>query len=117
MNIIGRAWKAIKGSVSIVTDAFSEDDMAEVIKELEEKAGPIPPVLRHVVIPKEYINTMPVLWQADFHTLMQGLRAAKGYNALRHEFQILKRDRRGRFEDFPNIKERQEAARKADELF
>ena len=71
----------------------------------------------HVVIPKEYINTMPIWWQRDFARFLHDLHIRHGYDATNHDFQILKRDSRGRFEEFPVLKDRQEAAQQADELF
>lgn len=91
--------------------------LAEKYKDIKYAPVPGRPFFRHVVIPKEYINTMPIWWQSDFRRLLAALKDHHGYDALEHDFQILKRDSRGRFEDFPALKDRLEAVRKADELF
>jgi hypothetical protein len=125
-------WDKLKAVPGIIMDALlrtqredmpDENDSGCPYAELAQKYKDVEysptfrPTFRHVVIPKDYINTMPIWWQNDFRRHIKELKEHHGYDALEHDFQILKRDRRGRFEEFPALKDRREAARQADELF
>lgn len=83
---------------------------------------PSPEVRRHVVLPSDNVNSMPLWWQADFRRLMASMKEMQGFDPLHNDFFIFKRDSNGRFRtfrnrDLPSLNQRLEAAQQAEDLF
>jgi hypothetical protein len=75
------------------------------------------PTRRHLVIPKEYVNRMPFSWQVDLRKLMHELTLQMSFDPYNSGFQILKRDKKGRFKIFSTNRKPSRQYRNPEELF
>ena len=114
-------WATLKAAPGILLEAVMQTQRDDnpggdgTVTETTEL--PINSIHRHIVIPKHIINSMPIWWQADFRRLMTGLRLNTGYNVHNHEFQIIKRDIKGRFEVFTEDMDIKVDPDRSEELF